>query len=209
MNDILQINDEGLQELLTGILSLSTFADVREWSERAEVEVEQIKSYIRAVDIEIARDAQSLEKLKYERSKKMLGGLLGGSKEEKELAQRIEDRRASKSGLTKAINQLQDVIDFTPKSLEEKQSLLTELRGRKRMLQEKKREITQVVRAPRLNKPPEPMTDTVFSAATRERRQARYDREAELKPGETTIAALTRQIEQAERDIQWVEKFEK
>lgn len=208
MDNTPQINDENLQELLTGILSLSVFADVREWSERAEVEVEQIKSYIRALDIENARDAQSLEKLKYERSKKMLGGLLGGSKEEKELSQRIEERRTSKSGLTKAINQLQDVIDFTPKSLEEKQSLLTELRGRKRMLQEKKREITQVVRGPRLNRAPEPETDTVFSAATRERRQARYDREAELKPGETTIASLTRQIEQAERDIQWVEKFE-
>ncbi|MBI3167352.1 MAG: hypothetical protein HYZ22_02655 [Chloroflexi bacterium] len=208
MNDTLQIYDEGLQELLTGILSLSTFADVREWGERAEVEIEHIKSHIRALDIENARDSQSLEKLKYERSKKMLGGLLGGSKEEKELSQRFEDRKTSKSGLTKAINQLQDVIDFTPRSQEEKQSLLSELHQRKRTLQEKKREITQVVRGPRLNRPPELATDTVFSAATRERRQARYDREAEVKAGETTIAALTRQIEQAERDIQWVEKFE-
>jgi len=207
MNDALRIDDEGLQELLTGILRLSTFEDVCEWGEQAAVKVEHLKGIVRELDEEIARNTQSLEKLTYERSKKMLGGLLGSSKEEKELSQQIEDRKTTRSGLGKALNQLQEVLDFTPKSLEEKQSLLTELRARKRKLQEEKREITQVVRGPRLNRPPEPEADTVFDAA-RERRKTRYKREAELKPGETTVAALTRQVEQAERDIQWIEKFE-
>ncbi|GAB4405026.1 MAG: hypothetical protein OHK003_32800 [Anaerolineales bacterium] len=208
MNDTLRTHDKELQNLLTDMLTLSTFAEVQEWGERAAVEIERLRSVIHELDAEIARDTQSLEKLTYERSKKMLGGLLGGGREEKELAQRLEDRKSSKSSLNKAVNRLQEVLDFSPRSFEEKESLLTELRKRKRKLQEEKREITQVVRSPRLNRPPETDADTVFDTAARQRRQARYQREAELKPGETTITALSRQIEQAERDIEWVEKFE-
>lgn len=208
MNAIHIFHDEILQELLTGMLSLSTFADAKEWGERTLPELSRLKGIIRDMDAEIANDTQSLEKLKYERSKKMLGGLLGSSREEKDLAQQIEDRKTAKASLNKAVNQLQDMLDFTPRSHEEKQVLLAELRQRKRKLQEEKREITQVVRSPRLNKPQEAVVDTVFDIAARERRQARYNREAQLKPGETTLAALTRQIEQAESDIQWVEKFE-
>lgn len=208
MNTALRINDEELQELLTDMLALSTFADVQEWGSRAVIEIERLKGFTHELDEEIAHITQSLEKLTYERSKKILGGLLGGSKEEKELSQQLEDRKTARNGLSKAVNQLQEVLDFTPRSLEEKQSLLAELRGRKRKLQEEKREITQVVRGPRLNRPPEPIEEEVFSAAVRERRKARYQREAELKPGETTVAALTRQIEQTERDIEWVEKLE-
>lgn len=203
--------DEGLQELLTDMLSLSTFADAKAWGERAIFEIERLRGSLHELDDEIARHTQTLEKLQYERSKKMLGGLLGSSKEEKELTQQIEDLKSSKSGLGKALQQLQDMMDFTPRSLEEKQALLSELRGRKRKLQEEKREITQVVRGPRLNKPQEDAPELVFDAASRERherRKVRYQREAHLRTGETTLAALTRQIEQAERDLQWVEKFE-
>lgn len=208
MNAALRINDEDLQELLTDMLALSTFAEVQGWGERAEIEIKRLRGVIHELDEEIAHTTQSLEKLTYERSKKILGGLLGGSKEEKEFSQQLEDRKTARNGLSKAVNQLQEVLDFTPGSLEEKQSLLAELRRRKRKLQEEKREITQVVRGPRLNRPPEPVEEQVFNTAARERRKARYQREAELKPGETTVTALTRQIEQAERDIQWVEKFE-
>jgi len=209
MNAIHALYDEGLQELLSAMFSLATFADAKGWGEQATTEIERLKALLREMDVEIANDAQTLEKLKYERSKKMLGGLLGSSKEEKELAQRLEDRKSSKVSLNKAINQLQDMMDFTPRSPEEKEVLLAELRQRKRRLQEEKREITQVVRGPRMNKPQEAaLVDHVFDIAARERRKARYDREAQLKAGETTIAALTRQIEQAERDLQWVEKFE-
>ncbi|MFM8370443.1 MAG: hypothetical protein ACKOBD_16970 [Chloroflexota bacterium] len=208
MNAIHALYDEGLQELLTRMLSLGTFSEAKDWGERAVIEIERLKGVLREMEAEIANQAQSLEKLKYDRSKKVLGGLLGISKEEKALVQQLEDRKTSKGGLSKAINQLQDMLDFTPRSPEEKQVLLVELRTRKRKLQEEKREITQVVRGPRMNKPQEALMDNVFDAASRERRKIRYNREAQLRAGETTTAALTRQIEQAERDIQWVEKFE-
>ena len=208
MNAIHALYDEGLQELLTRMLSLGTFSEAKDWGERAVIEIERLKGVLREMEAEIANQAQSLEKLKYDRSKKVLGGLLGISKEEKALVQQLEDRKTSKGGLSKAINQLQDMLDFTPRSPEEKQVLLVELRTRKRKLQEEKREITQVVRGPRMNKPQEALMDNVFDAASRERRKIRYNREAQYREGETTTADLTRQIEQAERDIQWVEKFE-
>ena len=211
MNAIHALYDEGLQDLLTGMLSLSTFADAKEWSERALYEIGQLNQNTREIDEEVFRHTQALEKLQYERSKKMLGNLLGVGKEEKELAQQIEDLKTSKSGLSKAIHQLQEMIDFTPRSPEEKHALLTELRMRKRRLQEEKREITQVVRGPLLKQPHESLSEPLFSGASRERRERRklrYAKEGRLKEGETTLAALTRQIEQVERDLQWVEKFE-
>lgn len=211
MNAIHALYDKGLQDLLTGMLSLSTFADAKEWSERALYEIGQLNQNTREIDEEVFRHTQALEKLQYERSKKMLGNLLGVGKEEKELAQQIEDLKTSKSGLSKAIHQLQEMMDFTPRSPEEKHALLTELRMRKRRLQEEKREITQVVRGPRLKQPHESLSEPLFSGASRERRERRklrYAKEGRLKEGETTLAALTRQIEQVERDLQWVEKFE-
>ncbi|HNM35652.1 MAG: hypothetical protein U0V18_07515 [Anaerolineales bacterium] len=211
MNAVHALYDEGLQELLTGMLSLSTFAEAKEWSERAIYEIGQLNQNAREIDEEVFRHTQALEKLQYERSKKVLGGLLGVGKEEKELAQQIEELKTSKNGLSKAIQQLQEMMDFTPRSLDEKHALLTELKMRKRRLQEEKREITQVVRGPRLKQPHESLSEPLFNGPSRERRErrkVRYDREARLKEGETSLAALTRQIEQAERDLQWVEKFE-
>ena len=211
MNAIHALYDEGLQDLLTGMLSLSTFADAKEWSDRANEEIVHLQQSLHEIDEDVFRHTQALEKIQYDRSKKMLGGLLGASKEEKELTQQIEDLKSSRTGLSKAIQQVQEMMDFTPRSLEEKHALLTELRMRKRRLQEEKREITQVVRGPRLKQPHESLSEPLFNGPSRERRErrkVRYDREARLKEGETSLAALTRQIEQAERDLQWVEKFE-
>ena len=207
MDNGISINIEKYQRLLADFKSISSFGDVHEWSGRAEEEIEQLTSIIRGLDVEIARDSQILEKLKYEASKKMLGRLFGASSEEKELANRLEDYRHTKSELMKASHQLKDFIDFTPKSPEERESLLKELRKRKKELQEKKREITQVVRGPRLDKSKDEPMDTVFDRAAIERRKARYAREAELLEGETTSQSLSRQIAQVERDIEWVEKF--
>ena len=207
MNDSLNITIPELKELLDTLNEVSTFAGVKEWDKRVETEIERLQSIIRGLDIEIARDSEALEKIKYEQSKKVLGRLFGSSSETKELSVRLEERRQNKLEITKAIEHLQDFIDFTPKSSEEKEALLAELRKHKRELQEKKREITQVVRGPRMAKPKIEPTSTVFDAATLARRKAHYEREAELLPGETTATSLTRQIAQTDQTIAHVEKF--
>jgi hypothetical protein len=207
MNNDPQIDNNEIQELLTTIHSISTYSEADEWGKRAAGMIENIKSILRGLDVEIARNTQSLEKLKYEASKKFLGRLFSGGNEEKELTSRLDEYKSAKVRLVNAENQLQDFIDFTPKSVEEQQGLLAELRLRKKTLQEKKREITQVVRGPRMTKPQGEPSNTVFNAATLERRKIRYDREAHLLPNETTSASLARQIAQVERDLLWVEKF--
>jgi len=206
MNDAQKINDESnMKELMSEFQTLSAFAEVKDWDKRAKSEIERISGIIRGLDIEIARDAQTLERLKYEQSKKTLGRLFGGGgSEEKTLTQRLEQYKRAKSELIKAEAQLYEAIDFTPKSPEEQKSLLNELRQRKKELQEKKREITTVMRGVRKEAPPQ---DVVFDAVTINRRKARYDREAELLPQEKTAESISRQMEQIDRDIAWAEKF--
>jgi hypothetical protein len=68
MNAIHALYDEGLQELLTRMLSLGTFSEAKDWGERAVIEIERLKGVLREMEAEIAKEAQSLEKLKYGRS---------------------------------------------------------------------------------------------------------------------------------------------
>ena len=211
MDDSRKINDANiLKELISEFQALSTFAETKDWSKRAGEEIGRIAGIVRELDMEIARDAQEFERVKYEQVKKPLVGRLfgGGNNEEKELAQRLERYKQSKSELTRAAIQLQDAIDFTPKSPDEQKGLIKELRLRKKELQEKKREITMVIRGPRSATPPQSaQVETVFDAATLGRRKARYARDAELLPHEKTKDAMERQMAQVDHDILRVEKF--
>ncbi len=203
-----QKNNDHLKEFISEFQTLSTFAEVEDWSKRAEDEIGRVSGFIRELDIEIARDAQALERVRYEHAQKPLIGRLfsGGNNEEKELSQRVENSRQYRLEKTRAVIQLQEFIDFTPKSSEEQKALVKELRQRKRELQEKKREITMVIRSPN-TQPQKAQTDNIFDAATLERRKVRYAKDAELLPQEITKAALDRQFAQIDRDIQWAEKF--
>lgn len=210
MDDSQKINDESkFAELMSEFAGLSTFAQVKEWNKRAVAEIERNAGIIRALDIEIARAAEELERVKYEKAQKSLvGRLFGGNAgdDEKEKTQRLEELRQSKAAALNAATQLQDSIDFTPTSPEQQKALIMELRLHVKELQEKKREITTVIRGPRASQPPNPQA-TVFDVATLERRKARYAREAELRPQETTNEALKRQIAQTDLDIKRAEKF--
>lgn len=208
MNDAQKINKEvNIEEIMSEFQTLSVFANAKDWCKRAASEIERISGIVRGLDIEIARDSQALERLKYEQSKKSLvGRLFGGGNDDEEtgLTKRLEEYKRAKSELIKTEMRLYEAIDFTPKSPEEQKSLLNELRQRKRDLQEKKREITTVMRGIRKEAQPE---DATFDAVTINRRKTRYDREAELLPQETTSASVNRQMAQVDRDIAWAEKF--
>lgn len=208
MEDSRNINtDSNLKKLMSEFQTLSTFAGVMDWGKKAGDEIERIAGIIRALDIEIARDAHELERIRYEQAKKPLVGRLfnKGSGEEKDIEQRIEQRRQEKTALEKETLQLQEAIDFTPKSADEKKVLMNELRQHKRQLQEKRREITTVIRGPRteLQQAPEPG----FDAAAAKRRKARYARDSELREQEKSKDAMDRQLSQIDSDLLWVEKF--
>jgi phage-related minor tail protein len=213
MDDSQKINiDSHFRELMDKFNALSTFAEAKEWSIRAGNGVEQISGIIRALVMEIAQHTQTLERLKYEASKKPLVGRLfggGSSNEEKELTQQIEKYRQYKLELEKMVAQMQEAIDFTPKSPDEQRVLIKELRQRKKEVLEKKREITAVIRGPRRmdESQQNAQADPGFDPAAAERRKARYTKDAEVSLQETTKTAIERQIAQLDRDILWVEKF--
>lgn len=193
--------------LLDEAKKLSTFAEVKDWGIKAAAEIERVAGLLRALDLEIARQAQELERIKFEQTKKPLVGRLfgGASSEEKEVAQRIEAYRKSKTELAELSLQTQDLIDFTPASAEQQKNLQQDLRQRKREIQEKKREITTVIRSARPAAPK--TTDNVFDAETLKRRKARYTKSNQVLPHETMDDATKRQIQQVEQDIAWAEKF--
>ncbi len=211
MEDSQKINDDNsVKELMAEFQTLSTFAEVNDWSNQAENEIERISGIIRKLDVEIARDAETLERIKYEHTKKSLVGRLfgGGNDDEKELSQRIEQYRQSKSELVKGAMLLQESIDFTPKSPEEQKVLIQEIRQRKKELQEKKREITTVMRGPRADVTEQnAQARAVFGVAMLERRRARYARDAELLPQEKTRESVDRQMTQLDRELLRAEKF--
>jgi hypothetical protein len=197
------------EELIAELQKIFTFTEAQDWGRRALAEIEGINRLARALDLEIARETQDLARIQIEGSKKSLVGRLfggGASNDEKERAQRIEGFRQAKPSLIKAAQQLQEYIDFTPTSPEQQKKLLQELRLRKREIQEKKREITTVIRntRPGIIQQPE---EKVFDPSTISRRKARYARDSQVLPHEKMEDAMNRQSAQIELDIQWVEKF--
>ena len=210
MDDAVLTDDEKINKLISEFQTLSTFKQVGSWAKRAGVEIQRMAGIVRALDIEIARAAEELERAKYEQAQKSLVGRLfsgGAGNDEKGSAQKLEQLRQRKAEASKVVTQLQDWVDFTPASLEQQKELVLELRVRSREVQEKKREITTVIRGPRGRMQAQEEQPTVFDAETLKRRKARYAREEELLPGEKTAEALSRQLAQIDKDIQWAQKF--
>ncbi len=206
MNENLNLETR-LEELAAKLQKAETFAEAAAWGNRAREEIERIQGLMRALDLKIAREAHELELLKLENAKKSLVGRLfgGASPEEKELAEKIENYRQAKVELTRAIQQLQEYMDFTPTSAEQQRKLLQELRLRRRQIQEQKREITTVLGTARPGAPKP--ADETFDPASVSRRKARYARDSQVLPRETMEEATQRQLEQNARDIQWAERF--
>ena len=207
MNTLPNVDNIETKELLENINEINTFSGVHEWEGRVQEETERLRSIIRGLDVEIARNTQELENLRYEQSKKMFGKLMGKSSEEKQFLAKLEEFKAAKSTMKSAIDELQDFMDFTPKTPEQKEELLKELRLHKKELQEKKREITQVVRSPRMIKKQEPV-NSVFDAESISRRKAHYEHDSHLLTNETTSDALSRQITWIDETISRVEVFD-
>ena len=207
MNTLPNVDNIETKELLANINEINTFSGVHEWEGRVQEETERLRSIIRGLDVEIARNTQELENLRYEQSKKMFGKLMGKSSEEKQFLAKLEEFKAAKSAMKSAIDELQDFMDFTPKTPEQKEELLKELRLHKKELQEKKREITQVVRSPRMIKKQEPV-NSVFDAESISRRKAHYEHDSHLLTNETTSDALSRQIVWIDETISRVEVFD-
>lgn len=195
-----------LTSLLIKIEDLHSYEKAESLLPQVKSELEHLQSLVRALDVEVLQANQALKIFKSENRSGVLGKLFT-SKEETQLQEKLDNVRSQREDLHATLCRLQDVADFTPRSLLERDCILKELRLRKKILQEQRREITQVAYGPRLRR-----TETVALPAgvdpvTFERRRARYAREAERLPGEDAESALQRQLAQVESALHWVESF--
>lgn len=196
-----------LQSLLIEIEDLNTYEDAEALLPEVKRELEELQSLTRGLDIEVLRATQALKALKNEHRSGVLGKLFkGANKEEAELSAQVEEYRHKREEVHASLRRLQDALDYTPRSPQERECILMELRLRKKALQEHRREITHVTHGPRMRVQRIALPPGVDPAAY-ERRKARYAREAERQPGETAEQALARQLAQVEQGLLWAEKF--
>jgi len=203
---VVHYDERNFRSLMAELKTLSTFAEVAAWDQRAQAEVDRIASVMRGLDTEMAAQLQALEQAKQARSEKpLLSRVFGGHGTEKDIAQHIEQYRDYKATLEGLVSQLQEAIGFTPNSPEEQKVLLEELRRRKKELRIEKREVSAATKAIRMEA--RQKSARAARVAASERRSIRHAKEAALRPHEDAKAAIERQIAQIERDIPWIERL--
>ena len=189
------------ETLMSELKQLSTFVEVNEWDKKAELELSEIYSCIQQIDNEIVRCQQTFS------SSKLQQFLF------KSTLQQIN--YSYKAPLENMANELQEAIDFTPNSFNEKKELLSELKNRKKELQLQKREITANMKAIRRQARMKSANAgrRIYGynskMAARQRRGIKYSKEAQLKPHEDLLTAIERQLLQTDKDIFWAESIGK
>lgn len=216
MPDTIKYNDNDFQRLMKEFKSLSTFEAVTEWDTRAQTEVDRIADVIQKLDTEITTESATLQQVKLEHSQKpFFKRVFGGNKQEKETVSHLEQCRQYKTTLEELATELLESIDFTPNSLEDKKVLLKELKLRKKELQAEKKNVNVQMQSIRTEARQRNTRVTNYGIrslsklATADRRNIRLNKEAALGPHEDAKAAIERQIIQLDRDILWIERFEK
>jgi hypothetical protein len=178
------------QQLMNQFTRLSTFAQVAEWDERAELEIHKLIKAIQTIEKEITQHSHFLEKLILE-----------------------SHRLKYKTVLKDMVDKLQEAIDFTPNSSKEQKVLIKELRQEKKELQLQKRELAIDMKAIRTKARSQASNagrgflGYNSKLAAFERRKIRYQKEALLRPNEDISAAIERQILQLDKNILWAERF--
>lgn len=212
----IEYDDENYRTLLMKYKSLSTYEEVANWDELARKEVDRIIEVLQKIDSELTQKYELLEQAKNEYSQKsFLQRLVASHKSEAEIATTIARYRSYQVSLEEISAKLQEMIDFTPNTPDEKKDLLKELRLRKKEIQTEKRELAANMKAIRNEARVQSVhAGSVFTSyiylpkiATFQRRQIRYAREAELRPNEDAKSAIERQLIQIEKNILWVERF--
>lgn len=215
LNKALLYKDDDYNALLREFSALSTFDRVSQWDARAQAEVDRLVEISQVLESEIEARARDLRQLLDERKERgFFAGLLASKTDEKELSKRISNCQHLRSSMSAKADRLQEMIDFTPNSAEEKAALLAELALRKRELQLNVRALsTAIGRAHSDARRASVEAGTGITAlfgskvVAAQRRQIRLQREAQLRPNESARDAIKRQILAVDRNILWVEKI--
>lgn len=213
-SDILY-SDENFRELMVEMKTLSSYEGVASWDSRASSELELMIRVATDLENRISAERAALKQAEQEfLSRPYLSRLFGNRDAETQIQARINKYQGYIAVLRQRAPELQEAVDFTPNSPEEKKLLLQELRVRKKELQLQKRELAATmksIRASARQKSSEAgLLFGVFydpKAAAHQRRNIRYNKEAALRPHESEKDAVERQILQVDRDIVWAERF--
>ena len=177
--------------LMNKFRNLSTFSEVAEWDKEAEVVIAKIVDKIKLLDTVVLpySNVNNATQTKF-----------------KQKYQEILENMALK---------LQESKDFTPKNSDEQKALLKELSFTKKELQLQKKEVTSTMKNVNERARSKSVHAGIFlgiynsKIAASERRNIRYQRDAQLRPNEAKKAAIERQILQIEKDILSVKRFTK
>jgi hypothetical protein len=214
-SDSVAYDDGDYNKLMSELQTISTFAQVKVWDERAQAELLRIIQVIQELDSAIVwQSLASKERQTIHAEKSFLSRALSSKKDEDEIDALIRKYKGYKETLQSMAKRLQESIDFTPNSAEEQQPLVNELRQRKKELQSSRRQVIADMQAIRTEARQESaQVGTTWlgfynpELAARKRRQIRYQKEAALQPHEDEKAAIDRQLIQIEKDIQWAQRF--
>jgi hypothetical protein len=197
---------------------LRTFEQVAQWDAAATALAQQLQ---RALEISQQHHqgllAQADEARRQHVAKPFFKRLFGRSSEP-EIRAQANQVHGHRENLGMLINELLELIDYTPNDDKECKELLKELRGDKKELQVKKREIAAQKRAinhaARAASATAGRTGIIFvtydsKLAAAQRRAIRRDRMAALAPHEDQQHAIEHEIIALDRRILWLERFGK
>ena len=207
-------HDAAINDLTAELTNLNTFAEVNSWDEKAKAALAKITTDFELIEREVAATREEFQRLQAQfDAKSALLKLAGKGSEFKATEKRLAQFQMAQEQLDELAGRLQETIDMTPNSSDERKVLVKELRLQKKELQTQKKEITAEMRAIRVEARQKNAQVTNYGfrslskLATAERRKLRLQREIELAPNEQTKATIEKQILKIDRLILWAEKL--
>ena len=201
--------------LLKSVLSLSTFNDVKEWDEKAAIQIANIVAVVDKTKNELSHLNQQSQMALQEHEDKPFLNRIFSSNPERKFKSAIAELEKQRTILESLAEELQLKIDFTPNSSEEQKILIQELKQRKKELNAEKREVAAKMKEIRTIARQESANASYSVGAlvggskytAAQRRAIRYEKESKLAPHEDEKASIERQIIEADKLIIWAERF--
>lgn len=202
------------QQLKSFFTSLRTFNDVARWDNDATNLARSIDSAIYGWRSQLDSVNSQLASARQQRAAQpFFKRLFGGRGNENQLQGSAASISAAIESHGAALNELLELVDYTPNDETERKALLKELRAEKKELNAEKRELgaqkREVNRQARNASANAGRIIFFYDAkvAASERRAIRRQRVRELAPFEDAIQGLERQLRDIEQRIAWVERF--
>jgi hypothetical protein len=203
------------QELLGSYASVTTISEASNWCKKAENSIVELKSFASRAKEEANDLDQLASSQRLESKEKSFLGRFFKSNDEKKTHSSINSLRGSIVSSQRLAENLQELVDITPRTKEEQVLLVKELKLSKKDLQLQKKEIAAEMKGIRTDarqKSANAATSLTtllvgqkYTAA--ERRNIRQSKERALAPHEDAKSGIERQILAVEKEILRLEAF--